>query len=528
MLRIRLTASAILLLVTMALGACSGGAPQVDPTDNRSLAPDTVPEVEPQDIGDSEPDAVEIESADDATPTSVPEAGAGEVIVNETLSISAPENAGDSTQFTSPAGQTIRVRTRLTDGTGLYEVNIRDKFDNFVATLQSTEGETEAVISELTLPFDGQYDILVEPIEGTLSVELIVTVLGGPSGGGPLGGIGESLTSTMAEPYQFHLFTFSLTEGGVVTIGAVALEDTPLARDLDLKLSLLGPDGTLVAQVDDVAPAADLNAVVEGLIVPLSGEYVAIVSNVNSTTGDYQFRLQSDTEGAASEGDADIVYNAAYQASFTDGDSLTVSFNGTIGDVIQVEVTDIGANLDLDLYVYGPFDQIIGFAASSSVGDEEVLNELQLPYTGQYQLELRPAGFGNGAFTITRLDVESLTGGGVFGDEASGTRPGQMNARNVFHMYQFNGSAGDTIDIIVTDLNVQPTPQFGSNQTNLDVGFAVLAPNGTQLAFADSPPEDEPVDAALENFRLEQSGSYIIVVYSFSGTGQYELSFSRE
>lgn len=516
-----------LALSLVGCGAAGGGdAPPPAPTDNPSLAQD-LPQATP--VPDSSaPDEVlveEVEEASDATPTAVPPAATGETIVND--QVTSGDGQLGITSFTSPADQVVQIEAIAIDGAGSFEISIRDKFNSLLATVESEPLEPSVLISEILLPYDGDYDILVNAVDTILTVEVTVSVLEAPSATGTITEIGESIDASITEVNTFHVYDVTLTEGDLVSLGAVAADAELLAPDLDLKMSLFGPDGALVTDIDDAVPASDLNPILNAFAVPQSGDYVAVVSNVAGSAGDYQFRLRSDAEAMAAEDPPDVVYNSEYEVLFTDGDNLVAEFDGAIGDVLQILVDDVAFGLDVAVYLYNPVGQVIAFASNDGTGRAETITEVQLPYTGRYELEIRPTGNGTATFAILPLTIEDLTGGGVFGEEAEGSRLGEFTEESAFHMYQFSATAGDAVTIQILNDN-QASPNTFSNQLGLDIGFALLAPNGEQVTFADDLDPETNVDAALEDFIVEQTGSYIVVVYSFTGgEGRYELTYSK-
>jgi hypothetical protein len=347
-------------------------------------------------------------------------------------------------------------------------------------------------------------------------VRVTVTALGPPSGGGIVGETPYSANALISDSAVYHTYQFSLGVGETVTIAARA--NVPGAPDL--RMSLYGPDGRFISEVDDTSPPTDLDAVIPGFIVPVAGQYTAIVSNYGDALGAYIFSITSDAEPPQAEGAPDMLYDSSYRAALADQSALALTFDGTVGEIVRIDVTDPTPALDVDIYLISPFDQIIAYAVGNTAGQGESLNEVQLPYSGRYRLELRPLGTGEASFAISRQPIDLLTGGGLFGDEPSGTRSGVFNAANVFHYYQFNATAGDSVTLTVTS---------AEDAEDIDIGFALLGPDGHQLAFADDSTGDRPNDPSLSDFEVRQTGTFTVVVYTFNGaSGAYDLSFQRE
>ncbi len=497
-------------LALMVILACQfGGVAQLQPSATpQQLAPTPLP-VLPGEVTSTP-------SGPPPGPTSAAGYAPGAVIVEQALNLNASQGGPVEVAFEAIAEQVIRIEAARFGGAVDYEMALVDQFGNYLATLDAHVGRDIETLTEFTLPFHGTYQLVLTPIDGVGTVNVRVTALGPPSGGGVIDEVPYSANGLISNPEVYHTYQFPLAEGDTVTIAARA----NVAGAPDLRMALYGPDGRFIAEVDDLDPPTDLNAVLPGFIAPLTGTYFAIVSNYGDAIGAYIFSITSDTEPPQAAGGPDIVYDNPYRAAFADRSTLAATFDGTVGDILRVDVTDPTAGLDVDIYLFSPFNQIIAYAVSQGAGEGEAISEVQLPYTGRYRLELRPIGSGQATFTLTRLPLEALTGGGLLGDGASATRSGAFTAPNTFHFYQFSAVAGDRITLRVTS---------AEDARDLDIGFALLGPSGRQLAFADDSDGNQPSDPALVDFEVRQTGAFTVVVYAFTeAAGAYDLSFSRE
>jgi len=121
--------------------------------------------------------------------------------------------------------------------------------------------------------------------------------------------------------------------------------------------------------------------------------------------------------------------------------------------------------------------------------------------------------------SITPLTVADLSGGGSFGEDINAKRTGRFETNNVFHYYQFSGNFGDLISVRVVST---------SDTDQIDIGFALIGPQGVQMVFADDSNGGVSPDPELSSYRVEQTGTYTIIVYTVNdATGSYELLFSR-
>ncbi len=499
-----------LALVELLTSACGRGAPvpqmPVTPQEQEGGPP----------AGTSMPEP-ESQAAAGEQPTSTSEVlyAPGSIILDSSQTVSL-EGGPVELSFDSPSRQVLRVDVNALGGALRYELQLLDKFNNALARLESHSAEASESIAEFTLPYQGTYRIVLTPLEGTGTRQVVVTALDAPSGGGTQAALGGWATAAAMAGHVYHTYTFPLAEGQVVTLAARAA--TP--GQPDTHLDLYGPDGRLLAQADDALPGEDLDAVLTGFVAPLAGEYVAIVTNLADTRGEYRFAVTPDDVPPPVEGEADLVYGREYRAAFYEGSPLNLTFDGTVGDPLRIEVYAPDPSVDVDLRLYSPFGQVVAYALDKGPGEGERISELQLPYTGRYRLEFTPYGSGQASFRLEQLDPSTLTGGGVFGDEPAATRTGRLEAPGTFHYFQFNAEAGDRITLVA---------RSESSVGLLDLGFAVLGPDGRQMVFADDSTGENPADPELQGYEVSQTGTYTIVIYSFNDAqGTYELRYERQ
>lgn len=507
----------IICVSALFISACQSASPQPVAPPSASGTPLS----EPTQVTHDEPAISEDMPVDPTTlptPTTAPDVAPGTIIVNQTTVLDARQGEEVEILFGGLASQTIRLDATLTEGGADYELRLVDMFGNYVASIESNPSLMLHSIAEFTLPYSGTYRIVILTLDGVATLQIVVTTLSSSSGGGYLSGLGSAIDGRMGAERVYHMYQFPLTQGETVTIGARA----SVLGSPDLNLTLYGPDGRYITEVSDLAPPDNLDAILPGFVAPLSGTYTAIVTNYGGTFGEYEFSISQGTDPLPSEGEPDIVYDVSYWAQFYDQSNLRVTFDGNVGDVLRVEVTEVDKELDVGIYLYSPFDQVIAFAVNSEEqwGEDQVLSEMQLPYGGRYNLELRPVGSGQASFKIVHLTREDVTGGGRFDDEGGGSLYGSFLLPHVFHFYQFSANAGDRIT-----LNVHSVSEAGQ----LDIAFAVIGPNGLQVAFADDSQGDNPADPALVAYQVTRTGVYTVVVYLLNeATGTYELELHRE
>jgi hypothetical protein len=496
--------SAGILVVIAGLTACLPGGPslpgQGDATPTSAELPTQPPNVQP---GPS------------PIPTRTNQLAASTVLVDQTIDVATVQGGRLELPFNAPEMQPVAVTTTLISGTPVYQIKLADKFGNFLATYRSDPTQAVEAITEVTLPYEGAYKLIIDSLEGEGSISIQVTALGSPTGGGSIE-LGESLDGLIGAVRTYHTYQFALEEGQSVTVSTNQSEG---AEPIDTSIVLYGPDGNYLTDADDVNPPADLNAQINDFIAPMAGTYTAIVTSKDTKTGGYAFTVAVGTEAPEAQGAADIVLDKEYRANFSDKSNLSATFDGTIGEVLKIGVSNVDDTVGIDIYISSPFGQTMAFAVNTGKGGATTINEFQLPYTGRYTLELRPIGDGQASFQLTRL-AQPPTGGGILSDQQS-KLPAVINQANVFHVYQFEAVAGDKVSLAAFSI---------SKSGSLDLGFALIGPNGHQLLFADDSPSQFPKDPELTNYEIMQSGTYLIVLYSFStnAVGTYDFVFTRK
>lgn len=421
----------------------------------------------------------------------------GTVIIDQTLTLDVAQPAPQEIVFQGKANVVIRIQATRQNTEIDYRLSLLDKYGTRLAQVDSVLGGISEIISEFPLPYDGDYRLSITPTAGAGTVQISATVIEGASGGGDFELLPIQSSGSMAAFGVYHLFKFRLTKGDTISAGV----DANGGELTELSLTLIGPDGRIVAEGSQNH---------RGYIVPATGTYQAIVSNPRGGSGEYTFHVSSDVVLPTPSDTADIGYDQEYRATFANNSVLSVTFDGTLGDFLQIAVTDPDRGLDIDIYLYSPYDHIIAFAADGA------LNEVQLPYTGRYRLELRPTGTGEAAFSVARLPAEQLSGGGVFGESIRETRSSAFTAANVFHFYQFTAVPDETVSITI---------QL-SDTSDLDMAMVILGPSGQEVAFVES---SESASFGLNAIRLQQTGTYTIIVYALDATeGLYDLTFVRE
>ncbi len=434
----------------------------------------------------------------DASPT--PANAVGAVLAEQTIALNAADNAPVALPFTGSTGQVIRVDLALSPPDAECDLRVIDKFGSVLAEASGRAGQPPPQVAELALPYDGTYRVEAAVLSGQASATVRVSQGGPASGGGSYGGLPIYASARLSSAGVYHVYQFDLAVGRTVTLSAVSADASPGVLDL----RLFGPDGRLSAHSTE--------GMVSGYVAAESGIHTALIGLTRPGSVPYVFKVVQDDVPPTPVGPADVVLNQTYPVSLVEGSNLIVAFDGSRGETLRIAVFDMPRDLGVDLYLRSPFDQTIAFATGTPAEQETAIREIQLPYTGQYHLEMRPRGSGTAAFALTRLPAEALTGGGYFGEAATGRRSGAFTSGQIYHVYQFLLTRPAAVSLTLT------------SGPRLDAVMVLLSPDGRQIALRAT---DNRGDAQLEE-NLRQTGTYTVMVYSPSGaTGAYEFAYLR-
>jgi hypothetical protein len=415
--------------------------------------------------------------------------------------------------FSFDAADLQVIRLDVYTGGGVeYDVHLLDPFGERLAVFESRGGTLEESVSEITLPYRGEYRLTLTPVFGEAAARVVVTALDASGGGGVVTVGGEPVRAAMTTARAYHTYRVRLARGDVVTFAVQAAED----GDVLLGMSLYGPDGALLSEATNEEGEA---AAITGVVAPWDGDYVVLVGNRQGTRGGYEFAAASDSVPPPLAEAAELAYNREYRAGFYEGDLLTASFDGSQGDVLRVEIIEAEPTVGVDIRLYSPYGEVVAYAVGTQPGELASIREAQLPYTGRYYLAFTWVGTGQAAFRLAALPVESLSGGGQFGEEHQVFSDGTLEGSGVFHTYQFTGAAGDRISISVA---------VRRHTGELTPVMTLLGPDGRQL-LAMSDTGEEPEEISLENYELTRTGTHTLLIYGIgAGRVVYSLDFLRE
>ncbi|MBK9178525.1 MAG: PPC domain-containing protein [Acidimicrobiales bacterium] len=265
-------------------------------------------------------------------------------------------------------------------------------------------------------PADGRYLVEVGAYDADQTGAFTLTVQPGPEGVEPGGQstdvqVGDRVESWLLGDETVDEFRFTARRGDAVAILAVA------GSGPDPTITLLGPDGEVVAEDDDGAGDIDPDAGTfdAGLltVLPADGEYTVEVGNL-SGSGPYVFRIDevdpAEIDGPGGPVQPGSVVEGGLQRS---GGTDTYTLAGTAGQLVTLVVEpappadpgDASGALDPTVAVLDPdgallasnddADPSLGLATSTAAAVT-----VTLPVTGTYTVEVG-AYDGTGPYRLT-------------------------------------------------------------------------------------------------------------------------------
>lgn len=283
----------------------------------------------------------------------------------------------------------------------------------------------------------------------------------------------------------------------------------PEAPQLDLALTLLGPDRQPITAVDNGYAGATESAT--DLLLTQPGVYIIEVSDFFRDSGRYNLSMVLSDQPQYSGG-GPIVFGQTLQGTLPANGQHAWVFQGVARQQVSIVVEPGASTFDAILDLYGPDGQrVIGLDEGFS-GDSEVLANFELPATGEYAIFVRSFSPQGGPYTIS-LDEggQPIANFHDAGDLRYGEVRQESLQRQEAHAWFFQGGIGDHILVRVTPLS-----------STLDPDVWLLDGAAERVAAADEFAAGEPETIELTLGRDDQ---YIILVRDFNGEpGDYEIA----
>ncbi len=335
--------------------------------------------------------------------------------------------------FDGAAGDRVSLgMTGVTIGSPTWGtlVSIRDPF-GAILLANFGVGTDGGGTDTLTLPVDGTYSIIVDPVDALtgnmtllLSADLVV----------PITIDGSPINLSFTRPGQNARLTFNGTAGQQVSIGASGSNIG--FSNWGTYVSVKNPDGsTLLAPMDVGTDGTGSNT----LALPVTGTYSILVDPRSAMLGNITITLSSEVNLPIT------IDGSAVSLSFTRvGQNARLTFSGTAGQ--QVSIGASGSNIGFSnwgtwLSAKNPDGSTL-LAVADVGSDGYGSNTLSLPATGTYSILVDPRNAMIGNITITlsaEVNLPIVVDGSAI--SLSFTRPGQ-NAR-----LTFDGTAGQQVTI---------------------------------------------------------------------------------
>ncbi len=364
------------------------------------------------------------------------------------------------------------------------------------------------VATDLFLAETGLYVIEISEFfnaPGRYSLSLVLTDNPLFSSGGRIY-FGQGIQSDLPANQQ-QVWRFNGSAGQIISIVM-----TPISENLDGILEFYDPEGRQLLSLDEGFSGDP--EVVNGFELPVTGEYAIVIRSFAGNSGAYALSLDEGGEETLNFHDAgDLAYGSAKRETLQPNEAHAWFFNGSQGDVVQIEVTPLSQRLDPEVWLLDPDAQRLTTQDAFLEGEPETVN-YTLPRDGQYIVLVRDFHGESGDYEVRLLadPVATPTFGGnlAYGDSVSGMfGPGQVT------LWQFQGRAGDFVSV-----------QVSPSSPNVDLILMLEDPNGIPVRIVDEGVVDE--DEVLADFRLTEDGFWRIVVREFFGEGgSYSLTLDR-
>jgi len=297
----------------------------------------------------------------------------------------------------------------------------------------------------------------------------------------------------------------------------------------DPYLLLVGPDGDVIAESDDVGRS--LNALVSGVVLPEDGEYTIVATSFDEEQT-FEYRLSLDKQESGGEDLRSIEMNSTAfgEIDKTDPSSRErrgfyepVTFQGSAGQAVTIEMGSEPG--DTYLILLGPDGREIAENDDSS-GLNSTIERVRLPQDGEYtiiatsysrgdrfryELSVRTAGTirdGGGA------NLREIAVGQTATSELDQADPSAPFLRGFYEPVTVEGRPGQ-------ELTISMSSEEG------DTYLYLYGPDGNRVAGDDD--GGGGLNSQIRT-RLEQAGEYTIIATSFDedATFGYDLSVESD
>ncbi len=398
--------------------------------------------------------------------------------------------------FDGSAGQRISLRMSSVTIPASY-VTLYNPNGTTLATTTGGVGTSGAFIDTQTLLATGTYTILVDP-SSNYTGSMMLTLYEVPADvTGTIVPGGAAVPVAITTPGQNARLTFTGAAGQRISFNmsgiTIAVSDA----------YIYNPDGsTLTSKSVGIPPSSSF---IDTQTLPATGTYTILVDPSSSYTGNMTLTLYevlADVTGTIVPGGA-----AVPVAITTPGQNASLTFSGTVGQRVSLNITNIVTIPISTIYIYNPDGTTLVSKSVNTPPSSAFIDAQTLPVTGTYTIFVNPYGSYTGSMTLTLYQVPAdVTGTITIGGstvQVTITVPGQNGSLT------FNGTSGQQVTVRVT------------NNTMSTVTVKLLKPDGTTLTSKTS----SSSNFNLTTQTLPTTGTYTITIDpSEANTGSMKVS----
>ncbi len=435
--------------------------------------------------------------------------------------------------FQGRQGDVVDITLSRTDGTLDPMLILMDDHSNILARDDDSGPGSDAAISSLELPRDGDYFVIVTRFgqergltTGGYSLTLVRVGLQG--GTGAVLQFGDSVVAELNNEHFQQVYVFRANRGDLIQASMQRI-----SGDLDPLLILADLDGAvLLVNDEDPASPGTLDAAIRDFRIEKSGSYLLVATRFGREAGQSHGgfsltldRLPPETLGRVPE--RAILIDYGNTATGTIDASNVMRFyliEAHKGDVLTIDVQRTRGNLDPTLTLYTGDLKELATNDSGQRGQSARISAFKVPLDSNYILMVsrfnRDKGITAGAYSLALIGRTLVTvgAGGRATLQYNTAVNAIVNDSNVAQEYTFAGSAGDVVTIAMD-----------ATSGNLLAQLILLDPNRKQLAL------DDPGtgSARLQKVKLLANGIYTIVATrrgheKGASQGGYMLTLTRE
>jgi RHS repeat-associated protein len=376
-------------------------------------------------------------------------------------------------------------------------------------------GTSGGFVDAVTLPQDGTYTILIDPV-GTATGSASMTLGSVPAdatasitpGGSPV-----TLTTTVAG--QNGSLTFSGTSGQRISLDADNVTFSG-SGCCSATIALRAPDGSTLVPATYIGTGTS-GEVIDATPLPQTGTYTIVADPQGQSTGSARFTLYNvpaDTGGTITPGGSPVTVTIS-----TPGQNGTLTFSGSQNQRISLNIDQVTLGTSSccsgQVSIKNPDGSILVNPTYFGTFGNTFVDTLTLAQTGTYTIVINPQGNATGSARFSLYDVPAdpsgtITPGGS-AQTVTTTVPGQ-NAT-----LTFSGSTNQRISLNIDQVTIG-TSSCCSGQVS------IKNPDGTTLV---SPTYFGTFgNTFIDTITLAQTGTYTITIdpqSNATGSAQFTL-----